>query len=808
MVDHLSAHDGARRPGEPRPTREPTGANSVDALRASEARFRATFDRAPVAMAHLAPTGACLRVNARLCSFLGFAAGELLGRRLQELTHPDDRATDLVQRRRLFGGELDAYMLEKRYLRRGGRVVWGRLSVSLERDELGAPCYGIAVIEDITAQKAAEGARDEAEAALRTREAEAHVEAQTHLRARARASDAEREARVRASRLQALATALSAARTPVEVARATLDAGCDVLGVSSAAVYVVGDGRDSDGSLVLVDAVGRHAATLPARDRVPNTPDTLAGDAVAQRLPVVVGRRGVLAERYPAVRPRLETGGYCGGAAYPLRASGGLADAPVLGVVEFDFAEERDLATDDVDFLGALAQLCAQAFERARLFEAEQAARATAVAEREQLARLVDALPVMVTVYDPAFAETPSGPIALNRAFVDSLGWTEDDARAGDLMALCYPDPSVRAAAAAHMARPGSGWLELPTRARDDRAVPVLWGNVALTGARQVGVGVDLTGQKAADAALVERTEAAEAARAAAVDANRAKSQFLANMSHELRTPLNAIAGHVQLMEMGLRGAVTPAQAETLGRVQRAQRHLLALINDVLNYAKIEAGTVSFDVQSTELGDVVREVVSIIEPQVHAKGLTLELSFPAAPDAVDAPGPVWADHDKLVQTLLNLLSNAIKFTPAHQPSGEPGRITVELSTVRELPALAFLHVHDTGIGIPADRQSAIFDPFVQVRSGLTREHEGAGLGLAISRDLMRGMGGELQLRSVEGEGTTFSLALRRVVTRTGEQTDRRTRVDRRQDPERPRADERRRTPFAGVPPIADHPAAR
>ena len=592
------------------------------------------------------------------------------------------------------------------------------------------------------------------------------------------------------------------------MARATLNAGCDALGVAHGTVYVVADGPDTQDALVLVDAVGHDAATLAGRVRLPNTPDTLAGDAVARRLPVVVGRRALLAERYPAMRPLLQTGRYCGGAAYPLRASGGRADAPVLGFVGFDFEEERDLTADDVDFLGALAQLCAQALERARLFEAEQAARAAAVAEREQLARLVDGLPVMVTVYDPAFAETPSGPIALNRAFVDTLGWTEDDARAGDLMALCYPDPAVRAAAAAHMARPGSGWLELPTRARDDRAVPVLWGNVALTGARQVGVGVDLTGQKAAEAALVERTEAAEAARSAAVEANRAKSQFLANMSHELRTPLNAIAGHVQLMEMGLRGAVTPAQAETLGRVQRAQRHLLALINDVLNYAKIEAGKVSFDVQPIEIAYVVREVVSIIEPQVHARGLTLELSLPAAPDALDAQGPVWADHDKLVQTLLNLLSNAIKFTPAHQSSGAPGRITVELSTVPELPALAFLHVHDTGVGIPADRQAAIFDPFVQVRSGLTREHEGAGLGLAISRDLMRGMGGELQLRSVEGEGVTFSLALRRVVTRTGEPSDRRIRVDRRQDPERPRADERRRTPLTGVPTVPDRRAAR
>ena len=189
MADHMSADDDTRRPTERRVTSESVRADSVDALRESEARFRATFDRAPVAMAHLSPTGAWLRVNARLCSFLGCDAAELLGRRFQELTHPDDLATDLGQRSRLYAGELDSYTLEKRYLHRDGRVVWGRLSVSLERDELGAPFYVIAVIEDITAQKAAEQARDAAEAVLRAREALAQAEARLQASARAIASE-------------------------------------------------------------------------------------------------------------------------------------------------------------------------------------------------------------------------------------------------------------------------------------------------------------------------------------------------------------------------------------------------------------------------------------------------------------------------------------------------------------------------------------------------------------------------------------------------------------------------------------------
>ncbi|GJG86929.1 hypothetical protein tb265_21100 [Gemmatimonadetes bacterium T265] len=235
----------------------------------------------------------------------------------------------------------------------------------------------------------------------------------------------------------------------------------------------------------------------------------------------------------------------------------------------------------------------------------------------------------------------------------------------------------------------------------------------------------------------------AEAARASAEQANRAKGEFLANMSHELRTPLNAIAGYVQLIEMGVHGEVSEAQRDALGRVQRAQRHLLGLINDVLNYAKLDAGRVEYDLRPVDLGDAVRDVLAMVEPQLTAKGLTVA----AAPDAVVAV----ADAEKLAQVLLNLLSNAIKFTP----SGGAVEVTVYAAG----PGGAEIRVRDTGIGIAADEQARIFDPFVQVQRGLTRATEGTGLGLAISRDLARGMGGELTVESAPGVGSTFTLRL-------------------------------------------------
>jgi PAS domain S-box-containing protein len=248
--------------------------------------------------------------------------------------------------------------------------------------------------------------------------------------------------------------------------------------------------------------------------------------------------------------------------------------------------------------------------------------------------------------------------------------------------------------------------------------------------------------------ALVEHGHELERARAAAEEANRAKSNFLAVMSHELRTPLNAIAGYVQLLEMGIHGPVTEAQLFALDRVGRSQRHLLRLINDVLNLARIEAGRVEYLLEEVELAGLMETVAPMVEPQIAAK----ELAF-----AVDvAPGlAARADREKVQQIVINLLSNALKFTPAG------GRILVSTALHEGRPDAVFLRVADTGPGIAPEMQASIFEPFVQVDMSRTRRAEGSGLGLAISRDLARGMGGDLRVRSEEGKGAVFTLTLPR-----------------------------------------------
>ena len=249
---------------------------------------------------------------------------------------------------------------------------------------------------------------------------------------------------------------------------------------------------------------------------------------------------------------------------------------------------------------------------------------------------------------------------------------------------------------------------------------------------------------RAINEALLARTHELEAQRAIADEANQAKSQFLANMSHELRTPLNAIAGYVQLLELGVHGPVTAAQEEALGRVTRAQRHLLRLINEILNLARIESGHVEYDLAPVSMEALVSSVIPLVEPQLAAAGLACRVDVPAALVAV-------ADREKAQQVLLNLLTNAIKFTPA-------GGITVAAGD-DAAAGVVRLHVRDTGIGIPADRLQNVFEPFVQVRAELTRPAEGTGLGLAISRDLARGMGGDLWAESGPAGGSTFTLEL-------------------------------------------------
>ncbi len=257
--------------------------------------------------------------------------------------------------------------------------------------------------------------------------------------------------------------------------------------------------------------------------------------------------------------------------------------------------------------------------------------------------------------------------------------------------------------------------------------------------------------ERARAKAEAERANA-EAERRRAEEANRAKSEFLAMMSHELRTPLNAMGGFVQLMQLGVPTPVAPAHQDYLERLRRSQQHLLGLINSVLNYAKLEAGRVAFDVAPVPAAELAAAVEQLVAPLAAAKGLSYAAHVAAA--AGGATLVSRADREKEVQVLLNLVANDVMFTPAG------GRVTLRAEPYPGPGGdRVALRVADTGVGIAPAKLGAVFDPFVQVDSGYARQQEGTGLGLAISRELARGMGGELTAESVVGAGSTFTLVL-------------------------------------------------
>jgi signal transduction histidine kinase len=282
-----------------------------------------------------------------------------------------------------------------------------------------------------------------------------------------------------------------------------------------------------------------------------------------------------------------------------------------------------------------------------------------------------------------------------------------------------------------------------PGEPAEERFVDFVYKAIAEADGTRSGVvahGHDVTG-------YVRARREVEAARREAERANRAKSEFLAVMSHELRTPLNAIDGYAELIELGVRGPVTEDQRLDLGRIRKSQRHLLGLINGVLNYTRVEAGAANYEVEPVCVVDALSTCEALTAPQMRARGLNFTRR------ECDPTVTVLADVEKLEQIVINLLTNAMKFTD------RGGQVTMACTTTDRTVAIA---VEDTGVGIAASHVERVFEPFVQVDSGLTRTRDGVGLGLAISRDLARGMGGDLTLRSTWGVGSTFTLTLPRV----------------------------------------------
>ena len=600
----------------------------------------------------------------------------------------------------------------------------------------------------------------------------------------ARLFDQARTAADRMSRLQSVTAVLARAVTAEQVAEIVIREAVDALHASDGLFCLT----SSDGEwLEIVRAVGLPDSTLRDWRRFPVQGPFPLSEAVRTRAPVFLLSRAEVVARYPELREANARAIANSWIALPL-ASGNVTH----GGLSFGFAQERSFSDEERAFATTLAQQCAFALERAHLIASERAARAEAEQAADRTARLQTVtanLAAAVTMNDVANAVIQYGISAagavggvvcrMNESGTEidhvwALGYPEEGLEGFRQVALSAPLPPRDVARTREPVFIGSAeeWLALylppqpgMTVAEAAAALPLLVGEklvgimvLRFASARSFSpddraqlMSVASQCAQALERARLHEAEhharmEAEDARVRADEANRAKTEFLAVMSHELRTPLNAIAGYAELLEVGIHGPLNESQREAIARIQRNERHLLGLINDVLNFAKLDAGHVQIDVEPMPVDETLAALEALVAPQVRAKRITYDYTPCAADVTVDA------DPEKVRQILLNLLSNAIKFT-------EPeGRIMVSCAVEQRLVRLS---VADTGVGIPSDKLDRIFEPFVQLQPGRTRTHEGTGLGLAISRDLARAMHGEIAVESTVGVGSTFTLSLPR-----------------------------------------------
>jgi len=346
--------------------------------------------------------------------------------------------------------------------------------------------------------------------------------------------------------------------------------------------------------------------------------------------------------------------------------------------------------------------------------------------EHSLLQAIIDRIPVMITMY-----EANTRVLRLNREFERLTGWSTAAARGVDLMERCYPDPAYRAEIRAYMDSVREGWRDVVLTTRDGQELKTSWSNIRLPDDTRIGIGLDVTERR--------RTEHdRERARADAEEANRIKDEFFAMLGHELRNPLGAITTALYVIDTGAPDDPRSAQAREI--VARQVRHLVRLVDDLLDVTRLATGKITLGRRPVDLAAVARRVVG-------AQAATT----PALTLRAEAGAAAWieADETRLEQILTNLLGNAVKFTPAG------GRVTVAVE-VRN--GDAELSVTDTGVGISADLLPRIFDLFVQGQTGLHRPAAGLGLGLTLVKRLVDLHSGRVEAASEgPGRGSVFTV---------------------------------------------------
>ena len=454
-----------------------------------------------------------------------------------------------------------------------------------------------------------------------------------------------------------------------------------------------------------------------------------AGSYVGSRLAYGEGAMGTVAKtREPILIPNYDE--WTGRAsAYVNTSIASVMAAPLLiggrlvgSIATVHSDPKRVFGADDLRRLKLFAPQAAIAIENARLFT-------NADRQKQFFEAVVEASPVAIVTLD-----MNEDIVQLNPAFERVFGWTPAEVLGKNLDAL-ITTPETLAEAQGYTSQAATEAAKgIGKRKRKDGS---------FIDVELFGVPVVVNGERIGVFALYHDVTELLRAKSEAEGANKAKSQFLASMSHELRTPLNAIIGYSEMLEEDARERKDMASTGDLEKIRSAGKHLLALINDILDLSKVEAGRMDLLIEAVDLSAVIADVKATVQPLVARNGNTLQVTAPAS------LGRMYTDATKLRQMLLNLLSNAAKFT-------EKG--TVSLMVERAGSEMVF-KVRDTGIGITPEQMSRLFEAFAQADAGTTRRYGGTGLGLAITRKFCQLMGGDVTGESTAGSGSTFTIRL-------------------------------------------------
>jgi PAS domain S-box-containing protein len=774
------------------------------ALSISEERFRAAFENAAVGICETATDGRLLQVNARMCEIVGYPREALQRLRFQDITHPDDLEQDEALVAQALAGKQPSFRLEKRYRHRDGHAVWIQLNATLVRGVDGQPPYFVCVVEDVTERLKAQGALRDSEERYRTmvsalsegvivfdlagRIQGCNPAAESILGGSVAGIQAKWPSLGHWQALHADGADWAAAELPVATTLSTGQTQHDIamglrqvddrliwLRVNSAPILDAASGQVSGAVVSFTDISDHHAneqRLLELSMAVEQSPSGILITDARSNIEYVNAAftriTGYPADEVRGRNPRMLQSGDTSPETYAQMWAtlqrgevwqGRFTNRRKNGIEYIQSSLLSPLKSPDgriTHFVGIIDDITGQIrtteeLERYRsgleaLVEIRTAALGqanAALSASEQFTRTIaDNLPDMVAYFD-----TDLCCRFANRAGREWFGRQPEQIVGAALVELVGRQtfdanlPVYRAAlggVAQHlertMNRPGDGkavhaWMHF---------IP------ALQGGRVDGfveIINDISAIKEAELHLQTANADLIVARDRAESASRAKSAFLANMSHEIRTPMNAIIGLAHLIR---RDCSDDSQDKRLDKVVDAARHLLEVIDDILDLSKIESGKLELNHGEFSVEDLLSRSCGLVAERVRLKGLELVVDLRQMPDRLGG------DATRLQQALINLLSNAVKFT-------EAGSIVVRCRLLERPgePLRARFEVVDTGIGIADDSMVHIFDAFEQADSSTTRRFGGTGLGLAITRHLAQLMGGEVGVESQPGVGSRF-----------------------------------------------------